>query len=99
MADKPQRGRVYLVGAGPGDPKLLTLRGKECLEQADVVFYDYLANPVLLSHAPPQAELTLPVRVVVNSARRSPSGGEVIHVVFLLFKISATIKSSCAYFF
>lgn len=56
MAGKPQLGRVYLVGAGPGDPKLLTLRGKECLEQADVVFYDYLANPVLLSHAPPQAE-------------------------------------------
>lgn len=56
MAGKPHIGRVYLVGAGPGDPKLLTLRGKECLEQADVVLYDYLANPVLLSHAPPQAE-------------------------------------------
>lgn len=56
MAGKARRGRVYLVGAGPGDPKLLTLRGKECLEQADVVLYDYLANPVLLSHAPPQAE-------------------------------------------
>jgi uroporphyrinogen III methyltransferase/synthase len=45
-----------LVGAGPGDPKLLTVRGKECLEQADVVLYDFLANPVLLDHAPPQAE-------------------------------------------
>ena len=49
-------GKVYLVGAGPGDPKLLTLRGKECLEQADVVLYDYLANPVLLDHAPARAE-------------------------------------------
>jgi uroporphyrinogen III methyltransferase / synthase len=56
MTDRPQRGRVFLVGAGPGDPKLLTLRGKECLEQADVVLYDYLANPALLSHAPDQAE-------------------------------------------
>ena len=56
MAGKPRIGRVYLVGAGPGDPKLLTLRGKECLELADVVFYDYLANPVLLSHAPLRAE-------------------------------------------
>jgi uroporphyrinogen III methyltransferase/synthase len=45
-----------LVGAGPGDPKLLTLRGKECLEQAEVVLYDYLANPALLLHAPDQAE-------------------------------------------
>ena len=49
-------GRVYLVGAGPGDPKLLTLRGKECLEHADVVLYDYLANPALLDHAPLSAE-------------------------------------------
>lgn len=51
-----QTGKVFLVGAGPGDPKLLTLRGKECLESADVILYDNLANPVLLHHAPPQAE-------------------------------------------
>lgn len=51
-----QKGTVYLVGAGPGDPKLLTLRGKECLEQADVVLYDYLANEALLGHVSPQAE-------------------------------------------
>lgn len=49
-------GKVYLVGAGPGDPKLLTLRGKECLKQADVVLYDYLANPVLLDYVPAHAE-------------------------------------------
>lgn len=49
-------GMVYLVGAGPGDPKLLTLRGKECLERAALVVYDYLANPILLSHVPAQAE-------------------------------------------
>lgn len=50
------RGKVYLVGAGPGDPGLLTVRGKECLKQADVILYDYLANPALLSYAPDQAE-------------------------------------------
>jgi uroporphyrinogen III methyltransferase / synthase len=49
-------GKVYLVGAGPGDPGLLTLRGKECLEQAGVVLYDYLANPALLQYVPANAE-------------------------------------------
>ncbi|HIJ86090.1 MAG TPA: uroporphyrinogen-III C-methyltransferase [Desulfuromonadales bacterium] len=49
-------GIVYLVGAGPGDPSLITLRGVECLKSADVVVYDYLANEQLLNHAPESAE-------------------------------------------
>lgn len=49
-------GRVYLVGAGPGDPGLITLRGVECLAQADVVLYDYLVNSQILGHAPGRAE-------------------------------------------
>ncbi len=49
-------GCVYLVGAGPGDPGLLTVRGKELLGRADVVVYDALAAPELLAHAPPDAE-------------------------------------------
>jgi len=50
------QGKVYLVGAGPGDPGMMTLRGAECLRRADVVLYDQLANPLLLSHANPAAE-------------------------------------------
>jgi len=46
----------YLVGAGPGDPELLTLKGRACLEKADVVIYDYLSNPDLLRWAPEAAE-------------------------------------------
>ncbi len=49
-------GTCYLVGAGPGDPGLLTLRAKEVLERADVVLYDYLCNAEILGHAPASAE-------------------------------------------
>ena len=45
-------GIVFLVGAGPGDPGLITLKGMHCLEIADVVVYDRLANPSLLDYAP-----------------------------------------------
>jgi uroporphyrinogen III methyltransferase/synthase len=50
-------GSVYLVGAGPGDAGLLTLRGAELLARADVVLYDALVNPDLLRLAPPTAEI------------------------------------------
>jgi uroporphyrin-III C-methyltransferase len=49
-------GRVYLVGAGPGDPELITLKGLRCLRMADVVVYDRLISPYLLDEAPSQAE-------------------------------------------
>ena len=50
-------GKVFLVGAGPGDPELLTLKGKRCLEAADVILFDELANHELLEFAGAEAQL------------------------------------------
>lgn len=55
MSEK-RTGKVYLVGGGPGDPKLITLKGAECLERADVVIYDLLISDALLEHCPPHCE-------------------------------------------
>lgn len=60
------KGHVYLVGAGPGDPGLLTVKGEQCLKRAQVVVYDRLVNPRLLSLAPAEAEL--------KYAGKSPEG-------------------------
>ena len=52
-----KKGIVYLVGAGPGDPGLITVKAVECLKQADVVIYDFLAAPKLLKYARGGAEI------------------------------------------
>jgi uroporphyrinogen III methyltransferase / synthase len=65
MAARPKRsarppataGICHLVGAGPGDPGLATLRARECIERADVLVYDYLVNPRMLDWARPGAEI------------------------------------------
>lgn len=48
-AQKLQSGKVYLIGAGPGDTGLITMKGIEALKEADVVVYDHLASPSLLN--------------------------------------------------
>src|SRR6056297_3650369 len=67
------KGICYLVGAGPGDPGLMTLRGKECIEIADVVVYDYLSNDEFLKWAKPDAELIYAGKKAKNHA--IPQGG------------------------
>src|ERR1051326_4941946 len=54
---KKSAGKVYLVGAGPGDLGLVTLRAKECIEIADVIIYDHLTNPEMLGWARDDAEV------------------------------------------
>lgn len=58
-------GRVFLVGAGPGDPGLITLKGYECLARADLVLYDGLVNPLLLAHTRGET---------VRTQHRAPAG-------------------------
>ncbi|HLA51097.1 MAG TPA: SAM-dependent methyltransferase, partial [Thermodesulfobacteriota bacterium] len=50
------KGKVYLIGAGPGDPGLITLKAIECIKEADIVVYDYLANKKFLEYAGKKAE-------------------------------------------
>jgi len=68
-------GVVYLVGAGPGDPGLITLRGVECLAKADVVLYDYLVNPEILKHVSDSAEM---VGLGHHSTGRALSPDEIV---------------------
>lgn len=51
------RGKVYLVGAGPGDPKLITLKAVECLTNADCILYDHLVNPEVLKYTSKRCEV------------------------------------------
>jgi len=57
MAVQTKSGKCFLVGAGPGDLGLVTLRARECIERADVIVYDYLSNPEMLKWAPDTAEI------------------------------------------
>lgn len=54
---RDEKGKVYLIGAGPGDPGLLTIKAKECIQAADIVVYDYLASQILLDYARENAQI------------------------------------------
>ena len=69
-----KKGFVYLVGAGPGDPGLFTIKGKELLEQAEVVVYDRLVSSDIIAWANPQAEL---IYVGKESSRHTLSQDEI----------------------
>src|SRR5262245_7359755 len=81
-------GKVFLVGDGPGDPGLLTLRGARVLSEADLVLYDYLVNPMILSHARRDAELAclgrhgrgriMALREVIDRMSRAAQSGKTV---------------------
>lgn len=65
MSEAKANGKVYFIGAGPGDPGLLTVRGREILERADVIIYDY-STKALLRYANPSAEFFLVENKKIN---------------------------------
>jgi uroporphyrinogen III methyltransferase/synthase len=69
---------VFLIGAGPGDPGLLTIRGLQCLSSADVVLYDHLVHPRLLRYARPGAE-----KIDVGKAAPQPLEQEAINYLLV----------------
>lgn len=82
------KGIVYLVGGGPGDPDLITVKGKECLQRADVIVYDYLVNESLLSLAGKEAEL---IYVGKKSGRHTMSQREINNLLIERAKRGLTV--------
>ncbi len=98
-------GLVYLIGAGPGDPGLLTVKAKEVLETADVLIYDYLANIEFLNYCKADCEIlyvgkkaaTTPCRRIrsTNSSlkkRRKAKLSPVLKAAILMFSVAAAKK-------
>ena len=82
------KGTVYLIGAGPGDPELLTVRGARLLSQADAVVYDALTNGALLDSAPPEA---LRIDVGKRSGGRGPDQEEINQLLVRLARKSDVV--------
>ena len=93
------RMKVYLIGAGPGDPGLLTIKGKDILEKADVVVYDYLANDTLLGYARPDAERIYVGKVAGNHALPQDGINKLIIEKAKEGKIVARLKGGDPYIF
>ncbi|WMM23869.1 uroporphyrinogen-III C-methyltransferase [Tissierella sp. MB52-C2] len=73
------KGKVYLIGAGPGDPDLITLKGLSYLKKADVVVYDRLASPKLLDHIKRDAKLIYVGKASKNHVKTQDEINEIIY--------------------
>ena len=70
--NKTGKGTVYLIGAGPGDPRLITVRGRDLLASSDVIVYDRLVHPSLLNYCRPDAEKVYVGKVSSHHAMKQP---------------------------
>ncbi|HWI54172.1 MAG TPA: uroporphyrinogen-III C-methyltransferase [Desulfobacteria bacterium] len=94
-----QNGKVYLVGAGPGDPGLITVKALECIKKADVLVYDRLASPRLLSHASPGAELIFAGKSPVRHTLKQEEINEVLVLKAQEGKIVVRLKGGDPFVF
>ena len=94
-----KKGLVFLIGAGPGDPGLITVKGRECIARADVVIYDHLANEVLLSFASPDAELIYAGKVGGAHNREQRQINELLVEKALAGKVVARLKGGDPFVF
>jgi uroporphyrinogen III methyltransferase/synthase len=92
-------GKVYLIGGGPGDPELVTLRAVRCLGRADVVLYDALVHPDLLKHCRPDAERIFVGKRAGKPHERQASINERLLQAALAGHIVARLKGGDPYLF
>lgn len=92
-------GTVYLVGAGPGDPDLITVRGLEILRRAGAVIYDALANPALLAEAPPHAERIYAGKRAGNHAKTQDEINELLRLKAQEHAVVVRLKAGDPYVF
>jgi uroporphyrinogen III methyltransferase / synthase len=93
------RGFVYLIGAGPGDPGLITVKGRDCLTKAQVVLYDYLANDELLRLAPKGAELIYAGKVGGEHNREQSQINDLLVEKALAGNVVARLKGGDSFIF
>jgi uroporphyrinogen III methyltransferase / synthase len=94
-----KKGYVYLIGAGPGDPGLITVKGRECLARAEVVLYDYLANDELLRFAQKGAELIYAGKIGGEHNREQSQINELLVEKALSGKVVARLKGGDSFIF
>lgn len=94
-----KQGKVYLIGAGPGDPGLLGLKAKSILEMADAVVYDRLADPRILSHARRDAEMVYVGKASSKHTMRQPDINKLLVKLAQEGKIVARLKGGDPFVF
>jgi len=94
-----KNGKVYLIGAGPGDPGLLSIKAMECLQMADAVVYDRLADPRILAYAKPTAEMVYVGKASAQHTMRQSDINKLLVELASKGKIVARLKGGDPFVF